>query len=113
KLCSDRIAKESEHQYKFDKRQFVKKVVITVPQYFNQYRKEYFLISSAIEAAKSTEFEIIDVIEETYADLLYYMSNEKYSQTSKPGMKIATFDIRDGSFISRVYQILEYKEKRY
>src|SRR5690606_28298663 len=55
KLFSEQIANRSKYEDRFNKEQFVKKVVVTVPEYFNKYfnphRKLHSLISSAIEAA--------------------------------------------------------------
>ena len=65
------------------------------------------------EAAKLADIEIIDIIEETHADLLYYLSQEKYSEMIKPGMKVAIFDIGAGTSICRVYEISEQGGKRY
>ena len=90
----------------------VKRAVITVPQYF--WKKNLHpLLCSAIEAAEMADIEIIDVIEETHADLLYYMSNEKYSEKIKPGMKIAIFDIGGGTCVCKVYEVSEYEGKLY
>ena len=102
----------SEYQSNFNNGERVKRAVITIPQYFYK-NKNSFLISSIIEAANLAKIEIIDIIEETHADLLYYLSNEQYSKTIKPGVKIAIFDIGGGTCICKVCEISEHKGKKY
>src|SRR5690606_8043655 len=85
-----------EYQEGFNNGESVKKAVITVPQYYWEDDKLNPLVLSAVEAAKLADIEIIDIIEETHADLLYYMSNERYSEKIKPGMKVAILDIGGG-----------------
>lgn len=74
----------------------VKKAVITVPEYFYNDDTIDTIIFSTIEAAKLANIEIIDIIEEPHADLLYYLSRREYSEMINPGMNIAIFDIGGG-----------------
>src|SRR5690606_15257656 len=55
------------------------KAVVTIPQYF-QSMEEVFAIKSIVQSAKTADIEIIDIIEESHADLLYYLSNERYAE---------------------------------
>ena len=111
-LLEQMIKVKTEDENKFKDRQIINKAVITVPQYF-WFNKHHPLISSAIEVAKSAGIEIIDIIEETHADHLYYLSNEMYSKMIHPNRRIAVFDINEPTCICRVYEISEYKEKKY
>ena len=106
---------ESEHQYKdkFKSEHIVKKVIITVPRYFNEYRKPHSLISCVIDSMKLANIEIIDIIENTHSDLLYYLSDENHLNTIEAEKKIAVFDIEEETFTCRIYQISEYKDKKY
>src|SRR5690606_6573378 len=101
------------YQAGFNKEESVKKAVITVPQYYWWYNKLNPLLLSAIEAAKLADIQIIDIIEETHADLLYYLSHEKYSEKIKPGMNISIFDIGGGTCVCKIYEISEQEDKRY
>ena len=91
----------------------VKRSVFTVPHYFREKDKSNMWLSSVIEAAKLTDIKIIDIIEETHADLLYYLSRKEYSQMIKAGMKIAIFDIGGGTCACKVYEISEQENKKY
>ena len=101
------------YQKTLHNREPVNKAVITIPKYFDDDRESFTAISSAIQAAKLANIEIIDIIEETHADLLYYLSNEKHSAKIKNGMKIAVFDIGGGSSICRAYEISEFEGEKY
>ena len=104
----------SEYQKEFNNGECVNKAVITVPGCsLNKWEHSLPLVHSAVKAAKSVGIEIIDIIEETHADLLYYLSKEEYSEMIKPGMKIAVFDFGGGNCIERVYEISEQNGKRY
>jgi len=103
----------TEYQDTFDDEKLAKKAVISIPKYFDIDGEYNIMISSIIEAAKLADIEIIDIIEETHADFLYYLSHKEYSKKIKPGMKITIFDIGGGTCISRVYEISEYEGKTY
>ena len=114
KIFLERIKKAAtEYMNGFDSENTVNKAVITVPRYPRPFNMSDPLICSTIEAANLAGIEIIDIIEETHADLLYYMSNEKYSEMIKPGTKIAIFDIGGGTCICKVYEISEREGKKY
>src|SRR5690606_29014210 len=82
----------TEYQDTFDDEKLAKKAVISIPKYFDIDGEYNIMISSIIESAKMANIEIIDIIEETHADLLYYLSHEEYSKKVKTGQKIAIFD---------------------
>jgi len=103
----------SKYQGIFNEGNPVKKAVISVPKYFNSDRESHIMIPSVIEAAKSANVEIIDIIEETHADLLYYLSHEEYSEMIKPEMKVAIFDIGGGTCICKIYEILQQDNEKY
>ena len=81
--------------------------VLTVPSYFTPTGQQESFIESVVKTARLSDVDIIDIIEETHADLLYYMSNDKYSRMIKPGTKIAIFDIGGGTSFCRVYKITQ------
>ena len=113
KLFSERLIElGSQYEDKFKDGQIVKKVIITVPQYF-WFNKPHPLISNAIEITKSVNIEVIEIIEETHAGLLYYLSNEKYLDIIELGKRIAIFNIRETTSSCRVYEISEYDNKKY
>src|SRR5690606_10363200 len=87
--------------------------VFTVPEYYSDYGEQHPLILNIIQAAKLVDIEIIDIIEETHADLLYYMSNKKYSEKIIPGKNIAIIDIGEGACICKIYEISGSGDKRY
>src|SRR5690606_7076738 len=68
-----------------DGEEFTKRAVITVSRYPEPFKISDPLIFSIIEAAKLANVEIIDIIEETHADLLYYFSHNEYSKKIEPG----------------------------
>ena len=86
--------------------------VFTVPSYFSFNGQQQNYIESVVKAAKSSDIEIIDIIEEIHADLLYYISNEKYSKMMKSDMKIAVCDIGGGTSLYRIYKITQKWNKK-
>ena len=89
----------------------VKRAVITVPQYPKRDEKDFW-IENVLKAADMAGIEVIDIIEEVHADLLYYLSNEKYAKEVKIGDKIAIFDIGGGTGICRIYDIVKQGRKQ-
>ena len=91
----------------------MRKAVIPAPHYCMFEYSPIFMISNLIKGAKLANIEIIDIIEETHADLLCYLSNKRYSEMIKLGMKIAIFDTGSANCVCKIYEISEREEKRY
>ena len=106
---------EAANQYQdaFGHEESIQKAVITVPQYYCKEKILHPFTYNIVEAATLSNIEIIDIIEEAHADLLYYLSNERYSEKIKPGMNVAVFDIGQGTCICKIYEISEHKGKKY
>ena len=104
----EQMQKEAnEYQKEFNNEEPVRRAVVSVPYYSGAY------VPSVLQAAKSANIEIIDVIEEIHADLLYYLSKKGHSEKIKPEMKIAVFDIGGGTCICKIYEISEHEGKKY
>src|SRR5690606_10492059 len=114
KIFLERISEAANtYQNELNNGKFLNKAVITVPEYLMSGVIPHPLIFSDIEAAKLANIEIIDIIEETHADMLYYLSNEKYSKKIKPETKIAIFDIGGGTCVCKIYEISEHEGRMY
>ena len=100
----------SQYQIEFNRGKLVNKAVITIPQYCRNERQQ-FSIESVFEAARMAGIEVIDIIEETHADLLYYLAHERYSELVKLGMRVAIFDIGGGTGLCRIYKFIQQNDK--
>ena len=103
----------NENQNNQNSEDFVNKAVITIPRYFRYDGAPSHALFSVLEAATLAKVEIIDIIEETHADLLYYLSIKKYSRMIEPDMNIAIFDIGGGTCVCRIYRISENNKRLY
>lgn len=101
----------TEYQMEHNDSNEVKKAVITVPQYPNKDENNYWM-DSILKAATMAGIEVIDIIKEVHADLLYYLSNQEYKDQIKTGDKIAIFDIGGGTGICRIYEIIENNSQK-
>uniref|UniRef100_A0AC34Q434 Uncharacterized protein n=1 Tax=Panagrolaimus sp. JU765 TaxID=591449 RepID=A0AC34Q434_9BILA len=78
----------SEYQSDLNERKDVDQAVITVPNFDNK-----LMLDDIIGAAQSVGLKILDIITETQADLLYFLSNKKYSKEET----VAVVDIGGGT----------------
>uniref|UniRef100_A0AC34R552 Uncharacterized protein n=1 Tax=Panagrolaimus sp. JU765 TaxID=591449 RepID=A0AC34R552_9BILA len=91
------------HQSHFNGNKRVNKAVFTVPSMSKKAENKRFIMN-IVEAAESAKIEILDIIEETQADLLYYLSevDEKDLRHKK---RILMIDLGDGTGIAREYTL--------
>uniref|UniRef100_A0AC34QMG0 Uncharacterized protein n=1 Tax=Panagrolaimus sp. JU765 TaxID=591449 RepID=A0AC34QMG0_9BILA len=94
----------SEYQSDLNEGKDVNQAVITVPNFDNK-----LMIEDIIGGAESAELKIIDIITETHADLLYFLSNGNISK----GETVAIVDIGGGTGLIEKFSFEEgFQEKR-
>uniref|UniRef100_A0AC34Q764 Cell division protein FtsA n=1 Tax=Panagrolaimus sp. JU765 TaxID=591449 RepID=A0AC34Q764_9BILA len=78
----------SEFQFDLNEGKDVNQVVITVPNFDND-----LMLKDIFAAAESVGLKILDIVTETHADLLYFLSNKQFSI----GETVAVVDIGGGT----------------